>query len=227
MSRNDAAAVTSISQLPLVNHRWLVEVDSLSTGMTRACTGYNFVTFLGNTYSPIGHLGGAEKVQEDSDVYPRAVRLWFSAVNTSQIQDVLNEQLFNKPVRIKRTFLTDSFTCVATPQELFRGFINTAEMKLNNKQRGDSFEVEVESRLARPPRAQYFNRETLWTVYSQSGDTFFDFMTQIPLSKADWGLAGPVVAGPIYGRGGSVNNPAPGIGRGVGPPAIPGRGRGW
>ena len=195
MSRNISAAVTSISQLSTVQYRLLCEVDSLSTGMTRACTGYNFILFNSNTYSPVGHLGGVEKIQEDSDIYPRAVRLWFSAVNTSQIQDVLNESMFNKPVRIYRTFLTESFTNVATPEMLFNGRINTCEMKLKDSSRGDYFEIEVESRLMREPRAQYFNRETLWTIFAQSGDTFFDYITQIPLRSAPWGTPDNVTYG--------------------------------
>lgn len=190
MSRNISAAVTSISQESTVQYRWLVEVDSLSTGMTRACAGYQFLTFNGNTYAPIGNLGGVEKIQEDVNPFPRAVRLWFAAVSTTQIQDVLNENMFNRPVRIFRTFLTNSFTNVATPQELFRGFINTGDMKLQDPERGDFFEIEVESRLLRKSRAQYFNRETLWTFYSQSGDTFFSYLHAIPLTKANWGAAG-------------------------------------
>lgn len=189
MSRNQSAAVTSISQLGTVQYRVLCEVDSMSTGTTRGCTGYQFIVFNGNTYAPIGHMGGAEKIQEDADIYPRAVRLWFSAVNTSQIQDVLNENMFNRPVRLYRTFLTDSFTCVSTPEMIFNGKINTCEMKLKDPQRGDFFEIEVESRLMRESRAQYFNRETLWTVYSQSGDTFFDYVSQIALRAANWGAA--------------------------------------
>jgi hypothetical protein len=199
MSRNESAAVTSISQLPTLQYRWLVEVHSVTGGVTRACTGFQFVLFNGNTYSPVGNLGSIEKVQEDSDIFPRAVRMSFAAVNTTQIQDVLNEQLFNKPVFIKRTFLTDSHTCVSTPEELFRGFINTCEMKLGDKQRGDYFEIEVESRLLRPPKARYFNKETLWTFYQQSGDTFFDYLVKIPLAKANWGGLNPA----------GFNNPVP------------------
>lgn len=203
MSRDVSAAVTSAAQLPTVRYRWLCEVDSLSTGMTRACTGYQFIVFNGNTYSPVGHLGGAEKIQEDAEAFPRAVRLWFSAINTAQIQDVLNENMFNRPVRIYRTFLTDSFTNVATPEELFRGFINTCEMRLQDPNRGDYFEIEVESRLKRPPRAQYFNRETLHTFYAQTGDTFFNYLTQIPLYKANWGIATNV----DYGNNGGPGQP--------------------
>lgn len=200
MSRDVAAAVTSAAQLDTIQYRWLVEVHSLSTGTTRACTGYQHIVFNGNTYSPVGHLGGAEKIQEDADPFPRAVRLWFAAVSTTQIQDVLSENMFNRPVQIYRTFLTDSYTNVATPEELFRGFVNTCEMKLKDPERGDYFEIEVESRLRRQPRAQYFNRETLWTFYGQSGDTFFSFLSQIPLTKANWGI-------PVTFNGSPSTNP--------------------
>lgn len=209
MSRDVAAAVTSAAQLDTVQYRWLVEVDSLSTGMTRACTGYQFVTFNGNTYSPVGNLGGAEKIQEDADVFPRAVRLWFAAVNTTQIQDVLSENMFNRPVRIYRTFLTDSFTNVATPEQLLQGYVNTCDMKLKDPQRGDYFEIEVESRLNRPPRVQLFNRETLWTFYNQSGDTFFNYLSQIPLTKAKWGIATMIHYGGGGGGGGNQHRGRP------------------
>lgn len=192
MTRHINAAVESISQLAQVRFRQLVEVDSLSTGMTRACSGFQFIFAFGNTYSPIGYLGGMDKIQEEADVFPRAVRLWFAAVSSSQIQDVLNENMFNRPVRIYSTFLTDSLTCVSTPEQRFNGYINTVDMKLKDPQRGDHFEIEVESRLLRPPRSQYFNRETLWTIFASSGDTFFDYVAQIPFRKADWGLPGPV-----------------------------------
>jgi hypothetical protein len=170
----------------------LVEVDSLSTGMTRACSGLQFITAFGNTYSPVGYLGGIDKIQEESDVFPRAVRIWFAAISSSQIQDVLTENMFNCPVRLYSTFLTDSLTCVSTPEQRFGGFVNMVDMKLKDPQRGDYFELEVESRLVRPARAQYFNRETLWTFYASSGDTFFDYMSQIPFRKGKWGLPGVV-----------------------------------
>lgn len=226
MSRNLSAAVTSISQLPQVQFRMLCEVDSLSTGMTRACTGYNFIVFNSNTYSPVGHLGGAEKIQEDADIYPRAVRLWFSAVNTSQIQDMLSESMFNKPVRIYRTFMTDSFTSVATPEMVFNGRINTCEMKFKDPQRGDYFEIEVESRLMREPRAQYFNRETLWTVYAQSGDTFFDYVSQIAIRGASWGVDDNVTYRQVAGRSrtGRRIEDSRGPGGAPQPPLVRGRG---
>lgn len=187
MSRNLSAAVTSISQLSTVRYRLLCEVYSLTGGTTRACTGNNFVVFNGNTYSPVGKLGGLDPIQEESDVFPRSCKLWFAAVNTTAIQDVLSENMFRKPVVLYRTFLTDSYTCVATPEVVFKGRINTCDMRLKDPERGDYFEIEVESKLGRSNRSVYFNKETLSIVYAQNSNTLFDYVSQIPFKKANWG----------------------------------------
>lgn len=193
MSRNLSAAVTSISQLESIRYRILCEVYSLTTGTTRACTGNNYVSFNSNTYLPIGKLGGVDPIQEESDVFPRAAKLWFTAVNSANVVDVLTENMFGKPVSLYRTFLTDSYTCVATPELIFKGKINTCDMRLKDPERGDYFEIEIESKLARSNRSLYFNRETLVGFYAQSGNTLFDYITRIPFTKANWG--GMVVGG--------------------------------
>lgn len=192
MSRNLQTATTSASYEADLRFRLLVEVSSVTGGTTRACTGRNFIAFAGNTYSPVGNLGGIEAIKEESDIYARAATMWFAAVNTQQIQDVLSESLFNCPVRVLRCFLTDSLTIVTSAETLFRGFVNQCDMKLKDPQRGDHFTIEVESRLARPPRAQYFDRETLQYVLGSSGDTFFDFTHMIPSVKANWGPGNPL-----------------------------------
>lgn len=186
MSRNISSAVTSISQLSTVRYRLLCEIYS-GTGTVYACTGANFVLFNGNTYSPVGNLGGVDPIQEESDVFPRSVKIWFAAVNTQAIADVLAERMFRRPVVLLRTFLTDSYTCVSTPETVFRGRINTCEMRLKDPDRGDYFEIEVESKLNRVSRSLYFNRETLANYYAQSGNTLFEFVSQIPFKKANWG----------------------------------------
>lgn len=211
MSRNLSAAVTSISQLPSIRYRLLCEVYSLTAGTTRACTGNNFVTFNSQTYSPVGLLGGVDPIQEESDVFPRAAKLWFAAVNTSVIQDVLSENMFNKPCKIYRTFLTDSYTCVATPELVFNGRVNACDMKLKDPERGDYFEIEVESKLARTSRSLYFNKETLAVAYAQSGNPLFDFVTRIPFVKANWG--GMTVGGDVFVPPGGTINPGPDGGR--------------
>lgn len=185
MTRNVAAAVTSQSSLPQVRYRLLCEVDSLTGGTERMTNGYEFLTFNGNTYSPLGHLAKIDKVQEDADIFPRALRMRLAAVESAQLVDLLNESFFNKPVRLYRGFLTDSYTLVSTPEQLWGGFVNTAKLITGEKQ--SYFEIEVESRLIRQPKIRYMNREVHQYVMGYSGDTFFDLVPMIPLVRANWG----------------------------------------
>lgn len=189
MSRNQQAATNSAASAADVRFRLLVEVHSVSqpNGVTYACNGYHYIPFAGNTYAPVGHLGGIEKVQEDSDVTPRAVRMWFAAIDSQQMANVLNETLFNCPVKVRRGFLTESLTLVASAELLFSGRIEGCDLKLKDPQRGDHFVIEVESRLAQPPRLRYFNRQTLQYIMGSSGDTFFDYTHLVPITKVQWG----------------------------------------
>lgn len=188
MSRNLQAATNSACSAQEVHYRLLVEVHSTSSGVTRACNGDRYISFAANTYSPVGTLGGLDSIQEDSDVFPRACRIWFAAVNTTQIQDVLSESMFNCPVKVFRGFVrTSDYTLVASAELLFKGYINTVDMKLKDPERGDHFSIEVESRLVRPPVSQYFNKETIQIIRGMAGDTFFNYLHTIPFTKASWG----------------------------------------
>lgn len=201
MSRN-TAAVESASQAAKLRYRVLVDISSTTGGDLHVCTGGNFIYTGANTYTPIGGLGSMDPVQEDSDVFARAVRLRMAAVTSSQIVDLAAEQLFNKPVNLWRCFLDDQLAMVDTPNLLFKGRINTAKLMLDDPSKGNYYEVEVESRLKQNPRALYFDRHTLWTALGQSGDTFFDQLVNIPNFRGEWGKSatyyGPPQIGPQF-----------------------------
>lgn len=225
MSRDTVASVTSAAAQNQFVYALLVEINSLTGGTLRACTGGRFVNTGTNSYSPIGNLGGMDAVQEDSDPFPRAVRLWLSAANTTQIQNVVTENLFNRPVSIYRCFLNDQgYTVVGTPQLLWKGKTNTTKMVTNDPQRGNYYEVECESRLKRTSRAQYFDLETHQQILGNSGDTFFGYVPLIPLRVAPWGLL-------PYGVGGfppvrQPSNPTPvNLPPGLGGPVASGPGK--
>lgn len=199
MTRDTVASVTSAASLPQLRFRMLCRVDSTSGGTVRACSGGNFVFDGVNTWSPIGAFGSVDAIQEDSDPFPRAVRIKLAAVNTGQIVDMVNEQLFNKPVKFYRCFLDDTLAVIGTPQLWWSGKINTVNMVTLDPQLGNYYEIECESRLRRSARAQYFNTQTLQQVLGSSGDTFFNYVQLIPLRKAPWGsLPYSVGAGQPY-----------------------------
>lgn len=184
MSRFLFTAAESASTAELVQFRMLASVTMTSTTIL-ACTGVTPVAWGVNTYSPVGAFGGVEKVQEDADPFPRAVRMWLSMVGSAQLYEPMTENLFNKPVKLYRAFLDKNQLLVSTPEMIFSGFINKVDIHLRDPTKGDHVELEIESRLRREPRSAWFNKETLWQTYS--GDTFFNFIEQIPGFRALWG----------------------------------------
>jgi hypothetical protein len=205
LSRN-TAAVESYLQGPTLKYSILCDINSLTSGNIRICTGGNFIYTGASTYSPIFGLGGMDPVTEGSDVFARAVRLKL-AVNTASIVDLVAENLFNKPVALWRCMLdSDKATMIDTPQLLFRGRINTADLTIDDPQIGSYYEIEVESRLKQNPRAQYFDTQTLQTTMGQSGDTFFSLVTQIPNFVGKWGQF-PTGYGARFPNGPGPGNP--------------------
>lgn len=186
MSRNLSSSVTSASAATQVRYRTLVEVWSVTDGPLRATTGFDYVIAGANTYSPVGNLGAVESVHEDSDPFPRVVKLRLAAITNAQMTDMLSERLFRRPVKIYRAFLNEDNTVVSTPQLLHVGYINRASL-VHGPAGDGAFEVESESKLYGNGRPYYMNRETLQYTMGSSGDTFFDYANQIPTFKSSWG----------------------------------------
>jgi hypothetical protein len=209
MSRN-TAAVESASQPGQIRLRIAAHVDSVSTPL-RLVTGGNYIYTGTNTYTPIGGMATIDPVQEDTDIFPRAIRVKLAATNSAQVVDLAAENLYNKPVTLYRMVLTDALTVVDTPQLLFKGRINTATYVPNDTQYGSYYEIEVEGRLKQNPKVMYYDRQTLWTILGNSGDTFFDQLVNIPNFIGEWGKA-PT----------NFNVPQPGIIPGGGPGTKPG-----
>lgn len=207
MTRFAYAAAESASGATLLQYRMLVDL-SVTSSTVYACTGNQFLlpgSFgITNTYSPVGGFGGIEPVEDEADGTPRTVRLWLQAVGSADLYEPLREDMFNRPVLIRRLFLypmTD--VAVSTPETLWKGFVNKVEVRFADTERGNFFEIEAESALRRKAEAMNFNVETHQTVLAQSGDTFFKHIHLVPLSKALWGSQPTSFAGvaPYFGGG--------------------------
>lgn len=166
----------------------------VTSGTIYACTGYRYLYAMGNTYTPVGILGGVEPIQEESDPYPRGLKLWLAAVDSSDLYEPLREDMFNRQVNLYEVFLDpDTFALTNTPELRWSGTINEVEIRFNDSERGTYYEVSAETELRRSPLRAYFNKETLALTYS--GDTFYDYMHLIPTQKTMWGQKATSFAG--------------------------------
>lgn len=206
MTRHTTAAVDSALSLPEITWAMLADIG-ITSGTLYVCTGNRFI-YSTNTYNPVGGFGTIDPIREESDAFPRGVKMNIALVSSQAIYEAFNEQLFNKPVVLYKAVLSNA-TVVGTPEIIFKGRINHCGGRIS-QQDGSYFELEVESRLRREPRTAFFNRETLWQTYS--GDTGANYIERIPLYKSTWGsLANGVYGGGAYTQvGGSIPSYNPG-----------------
>ncbi len=185
MTRFLSSSQQALSEQETVLFRQLADVG-VTSGTIYACSGYRYLYTMGNTYTPVGVLGGIEPIQEESDPFPRGVKLWLSAINSSQLYEPLREDMFNRPVKVWEAFLDpETFALSNTPELRWQGKVNEVEIRLNDSERGNFYEVTGENQLRRTPLRAYFNKETLALTYS--GDTFFNYQHLIPTFKSLWG----------------------------------------
>ncbi len=210
MTRFSGAAATSAAADSTLQYRQLVDVG-ITSGYIYTTNGNRFFLpgepFMhsANTYVPVGQLGGIEPVAELSDVQPKTMRLWLQAVGSADLYEPSREDMFNRQVVIRHGYThVVSGTFVSTPEVVWKGYINSVTTHFADAERGNFFEIEAETSLRRKAEITNFTKEALQTVLSQSGDSFFNFIHQVPVVKALWGQ-NPTKFEGHYG-GGSFQN---------------------
>ena len=212
MSRFSTTVPVSASADTHIAYRQLVDV-TVNSGVTLyLATGNQFIYTLGNTYGPVGGLGGIEPIEEETEPQPSTVRLWLSAVDSASLFAPLQEDMFGRAVVIRHCYLNpNDWSPITTPDILWTGSINKVEVRFADTERGNFYEIEAETSLRRQALVNNFNRETHWIGMGYSGDLFFNFIDQIPLARTMWGqrptgysggggIVGPDDRGPQYDR---------------------------
>jgi hypothetical protein len=198
VSRFNFAAANSASQLSQLRYRTLVDIG-VTSGTVYACNGAQYLFTLGNTYSPVGHLGAVDPIQEESDPFPRTVRCTLQAVGSVDLVEALKEDMFGRPLKVWHAFLSDSYTPVSTPELLWNGLINKVSLNFNTADKGTYLEIEADTDLRRAPPVANYDKETMLLV--SSGDTFMNWIDQIPLFKSQWGKEATQLQGERRGGG--------------------------
>jgi hypothetical protein len=204
VSRFNYAASNSASQLPQLYYRTLVNVG-VTSGTVYACNGAQYLYAMGNTYAPTGALGAIDPIQEESDPFPRTVRCTLQATGSASMYEAMREDMFGRPLKVYHVFLDDTHAMVSTPELLWNGLINKVQLYFNTSDKGTYIEVEADTDLRRAPPVNNYNRESMLLL--SSGDTFCNFVDQIPLSNAKWGLTTPVGYSSGGGAGGKNGTP--------------------
>lgn len=187
MTRTLDASVNSYLSEPEIRFLVLCEIDSLSAGTLRASNGIGWLMVGANTYGGVGDFGGLEPVKESSDEQPQGLKITLGAVTSSTLLiESINENLFNKPIRLYRCFFNqNSQSVVNTPEQWFKGKINEINLTRGDEGRGDYIEIVADANAIRERVAEYMTAEDHTITYS--GDTFFQYLDQIVGFKGLWG----------------------------------------
>lgn len=158
-------------------------------------------------YDGVGGMGGIDSIAEDPDTLTPVVKLYLNGVSSLGLQDALNEALFNKQVLLYRAWLNNG-TLVNTPEQWFDGRIGEVTLHRGDEERGNYFEVNVQTRMDRGRQVVYYTKEDLALTYS--GDTFFNYLHKIPGQAALWGQKPTYFDNSRYPTGNYAYGPLPG-----------------
>ena len=214
VTRNLTAAVGSVMSTAEWGLRCLADI-TLTNSHIYAQTGIGDLVVGTITYQGVGNLGGVQQIRDSLDRFAPGVNLWLSACSSDLFSEAINETLFNKDVLLYRAIVQNG-AVVNTPELWFRGKINEVNMHRGDPERGDYLEVQCRIRLKKEAKSTYYTHEDLWLTYS--GDTGFDYHSQISGFKGTWGgFATGFMGGHFYegnqawqtgGRGGG-SSPGP------------------
>jgi hypothetical protein len=181
---------------PWIAYRTLVDLGITSSTLY-VCSGKDWITpqngMVANTYTPVGGLGEISAIQEEVDNFPRDITMRVAAITSSQLYEPMQENMFNRSVRVSRTFLDPiTRTMVSTPELMWKGKV----AEVNVYPDLGYTEIRAETVLRRTAKVQYFNRETYQAI--DSSDTFGVHVDQIPLFKSQWGQQPTTFQSPSY-----------------------------
>lgn len=145
--------------------------------------GVGVLAWGGFEWRGIGDYGGVEAIEEGDDVTPYSIRLRMSAMNTDLVTEVLGSDFSLRNVHIYAGFLTDGGALVDTPDEIWSGRTDVADI-VTGAQAG--VVLTCESDLAKFARSsgRLFSEAHLKDKYPD--DTFFDYMPQMQDQQIIW-----------------------------------------
>lgn len=171
MSRTVPAAILTALAQPEVEPFYAVEID-LDSGPLRLWTGYGDRTIESNTYTGGGNLIGIEGLEEVADLSAKAVTLSLSGIPASVVSLALQE-----PYQRRRVRILWGVRSVSDVVEVFSGSLN--QMVIEDSAESGTISVTVDSKLIELERASNRRYTSESHKTRHSGDTFFDYVSQI------------------------------------------------
>ena len=158
-----------------------LEFDS---GDFRVWTGRGDLTFNSETYTGRGDLGKISEVEEGIQQRAFGIALQISGIPPSSVSLALSEELQNRKAQVWLGFFDSSYVLVADPVLLFRGRMDTMDVRLGKTA---TIIVTAESKLvdwSKPRIRRYTNADQNERF---PGDKGFQFISDATDREIVWG----------------------------------------
>ena len=184
MARDITAATKTESKKSSGAKPLLLVKLEFDSGDLRVWNGRGDLTFDSEVYLGIGDLGKISQVEEGIDQRAFGISLELSGVATSNVSLALSEDLQNRKAQIWLGFFDSDYVLVTNPILLFRGRMDTMDIKLGKTA---TIVVTAESRLidwGRPRIRRYTDADQNERF---SGDLGFQFTSDATEKEIVWG----------------------------------------
>ena len=205
MARTATAAVVTESKKSSGAKPLLLAKLQFDAGTVRFWNGRGDLTFNSEVYTGIGDLGRVSELEEGIEQRAFGIALEISGVPPSNVSLALSEELQNRKAEVWLGFFDSNYALVADPILMFRGRMDTMNIKLGETA---TITVTAESRLidwSRPRIRRYTDGDQRERF---SGDKGFQFVSDTTEREIVWG------ATVASGQGGGNVAPQQGSGGG-------------
>jgi hypothetical protein len=195
MSRDINAALLTASTDEVF--RPVVFVDlGFDSGTVYVHNGIGTITWGGNPYLGVGDFGAIDAIDEGPDISPYSITLMLSGLDSSLMDEAENQDYYLRPIAIYLGGLDADGALVADPDEIWSGFMDVMEYVIGSE---NAIKLTCESAMAVFDRVN----ASLYTNESQqaahTGDTIFEYLTQMQDAKLNWNGKGVTNFGPPTG----------------------------
>ncbi len=132
MSRNLSANLKSASQSRYLNMLIFVKLE-LDSGTIYLHNGIGTYTFDSNAYLGVGDFGSIDTIEEGAGLSPYSLTLMLSGLDSDLLDEVQNQNYYLRPVTVYVGALNEDMSLSATPDELFAGFMDSADVSLGEE----------------------------------------------------------------------------------------------
>lgn len=184
MSERSLHANVSVGVMAqLVRPALLCEIQ-FPTGTVNIWTGQGTITWDSKTWTGTGELVGFSSFPETTDGSSQGTQIILSGIDSTILDDSVNDEFQGSPVSIWVAILSESGTVTADPFKQFGGLIDTGEIRDDGEKA--TITINAESRLIdhlRPRQWRYTNQDQQ-KLYP--GDKGFEFIATTPDRQLVW-----------------------------------------